>query len=312
MRRHYPPAMRIVRRLIVGLLGLLLLAIVASTVFDLVTSDPNVPVRRLWPGSFVRADGVLTAYRSWGTHGTPVLLVGGFVEPTFVWRSVGPLLARDHRVVAFDLDGFGYSERHGPWTLQEWADQAQAVAQHLGLRHPIVVGHSLGAAVAVELARRGVASRIVLLDGDALAVGGPPSWLKTVLLDSPFFTTAYRLVPDAHWLVRRILANAWGPDHPAHLALAPWLRPLRAKDARQAFAGMLKNGIAGFTPAQLRRTHARALVAFGADDSVDDPAAGRRTARELHAPFVEIPRAGHLSMLARPRAVARAIERAAR
>jgi pimeloyl-ACP methyl ester carboxylesterase len=300
---------RILRRLVVCLLGLVLAVILASAVFDVVTSDPNVPVTKLWHGRFVEAGGVLTAYREWGSHGTPVVLVGGFVEPSFVWRAVGPLLARHHRVVALDLDGFGYSRRKGPWTLQEWTDQTQALIANLHLGRPIVVGHSLGAAVAVSLARRRVASRIVLLDGDALPIGGPPSWVRTVVAQSPFFTTAFRLVPHLGFLVKKILANAWGPDRPKVLRVQPWLDQLRAQGARDAFRGLLEHGVPGFSRAQLQATQARALVVWGAEDSVDDPAAGRRTARDLHARFVSIPGAGHLSMLARPRAVAAAIER---
>jgi pimeloyl-ACP methyl ester carboxylesterase len=297
----------ILRRLAVGLLALALVLIAASAVFDLVTSDPNVPVRQLWHGRFVEADGVLTAYREWGSRGTPVVLVGGFVEPTFVWRAVGPLLARRHRVVALDLDGFGYTRRKGPWTLAEWTDQTQAVMEKLGLRRPIVVGHSLGAAVAVALARRRLASRIVLLDGDALPLGGPPGWLRTVVAESPFFTTAFRLVPQLGFVVRRILANAWGPNRPRVLRTEPWLDQLRAQGAREAFRSLFERGIPGFSRAQLRQTHVQALVVWGADDTVDDPAAGRQTARDLGARFVSIPGAGHLSMLARPAAVAAAI-----
>jgi hypothetical protein len=96
---------RILRWLVRVVLGVIVLATLASLVFDLVTSDPNVPVTKLWHGKFVRADGVLTAYRSWGTHGTPIVLLGGFIEPSFVWNTVGPLLASGHRVYALDLDG---------------------------------------------------------------------------------------------------------------------------------------------------------------------------------------------------------------
>jgi pimeloyl-ACP methyl ester carboxylesterase len=51
----------------------------------------------------------------------------------------------------------------------------------------------------------------------------------------------------------------------------------------------------------------RATVVFGADDDVDAPSAGRQTARDLHARFVLVPGAGHLSMLQAPAAVAAAI-----
>ncbi len=287
--------------------GLIVIVTLASVVFDAVTSDANVPVQRLWHGKFVRADGVLTAYRSWGTRGTPVVLLGGFFEPTFVWDRVGPLLARTHRVYAFDLDGFGYTQRHGPWTLGEWLNQLAGFERALGFRHPVVVGHSLGAAVAVAAARRGLASRIVLLDGDALKIGGPPSWLRWPLLHSPFFTAAFRLAPHAGWLVKRIVANAYGGEPHPNVPVAWWTDPLRAQGAITALRGMLTHGIAGLDRATLQSTHARATVVFGAEDNVDPPSAGRQTAHDLHARFVLVAHAGHLSMLQEPSAVAAAI-----
>ena len=50
-----------------------------------------------------------------------------------------------------------------------------------------------------------------------------------------------------------------------------------------------------------------ALVVWGAEDSVDSVPAGKLTAQDLHARFVELPNAGHLSMLLAPRKLAAAI-----
>ncbi|MGH3003586.1 MAG: alpha/beta fold hydrolase [Gaiellaceae bacterium] len=292
--------------------GVLVLVTLGSLAYNAATSDADVPVTQLWHGRFVEADGVLTAYRRWGTHGSPIVLVGGFLEPSFVWRGVGPQLARaGHRVYALDLDGFGYTQRRGPSTLAEWADQVQGFAKALGLHRPLVVGHSLGAAVAVEVAHRGGASRIVLLDGDALGGGGPPGWIRTALLHTPFYTTGYRLVPHASWVVRRILETAYGPNRPKldGAEIRRWTDQLRARGARQGLRRLAEHGLAGFTTAELGRMRLRATVVWGVDDQVDEPSAGRATARLLHAPFVEIRHAGHLSMLSEPNTVAAAILR---
>lgn len=299
--------MRILRGLAVFVLGVVAALIAASLVYNAVTSDANVPVRKLWHGTFEGG----TAYRSWGASGPAVILVGGFLEPSFVWDSVGPLLGTRARVYALDLDGFGYSERRGPWTLAHWADQVETFARSLGLSRPIVVGHSLGAAVAVELARRGFASRIVLVDGDAVGGAGPPRWVRRLLVRSPFFTTAYRFALRSPWLVRRLLRNAYGPHHPPldDAEIRRWTDQFRAQDARQALEGIAENGLAGFTRAQLARIHAHALVVWGASDSVDPASEGRKTAAELRAPFIELRGAGHLSMTEAARVLAAAIAR---
>jgi len=302
--------MRILRGVVATLVALVIVLTAASFAYNTVTSDPNIPVRRLWDGKFVSADGVLTAYRSWGSKGTPIVLVGGFAEPSFVWERVGPQLARaGHRVYALDLDGFGYSQRRGPSTLQEWGDQVQEFARSLGLKHPVVVGHSLGAAVAVEEVRRGVASRAVLLDGDALRGGGPPHVVSTALVHSPFFTSAFRVIRNWNWPVRRVLRNAYGPHGPAidDAEVDRWTDQFRAKGARQGLERVAQNGIVGFSPTELQRMKIDALVIWGSDDKVDAAAEGRATARDLHAQFAVVPEAGHLSMLERPGLVASAI-----
>jgi pimeloyl-ACP methyl ester carboxylesterase len=296
---------RIVRWILFTLLGLVVVLTLASVVYNASTADANVPVRELWHGKTIGG----TAYRQWGTKGTPIVLIGGFLEPSFVWEKVGPLLAKGHRVYALDLDGFGYTERRGPWTLAHWGDQVQAFCKALGLKKPIVVGHSLGAAVAAEMARRGVASQIVLVDGDALRGGGPPRLLTTALVKSPYFTSIYRFLLRSPWAVKRIVENAYGPNPPPidKAEVRRWTDPFRAKNARQALEGMAENGIAGLTRQDLRKLDVPALVVWGADDNVDPVASGRQSARDLRAPFVLVQGAGHLSMLSAPNRVARAI-----
>jgi pimeloyl-ACP methyl ester carboxylesterase len=299
---------KILRFILIFVLGVVVAVTAASVVYNLATSDPNVPVTQLWHGKFV--DG--TAYREWGSQGRPVVLLGGFLEPSFVWDGVAPILAaRGFHVYALDLDGFGYTVRRGPWTLGGWGDQVQRFIQTLHLRKPIVAGHSLGAAVAVEEARRGVAASAVLVDGDALTIGGPPHVIRVALAHSPFFTTAYRVLPHSDWVVRRLLKNAYGPTHPALDAtqINLWTDQFRAKDGRKALQGIAEHGIAGFTSEQLRATHLRALVIWGRNDNVDALSAGRQTAHDLQAALVVVPNAGHLSMITAAPRVAAAIAR---
>ncbi|WP_246676358.1 MULTISPECIES: alpha/beta hydrolase [unclassified Mesorhizobium] len=64
--------------------------------------------------------------------------------------------AGKYRVLAFDRPGFGMSPRPigRSWTAGAQADLIQAAAEKLDVERYIVVGHSWGAAVALEIARR--------------------------------------------------------------------------------------------------------------------------------------------------------------
>ncbi len=300
------------KRIGLALLAFVALVTVAAAIYDGLSAG-GVPARTLYAGPYVQVEGRALAYRTWGAHGSPIVLIGGFLEASDVWRDVGPLLGRTHRVYALDLPPFGYSERKGPYTLDTWLDEVEGFEQALGIVRPTLVGHSLGAAVVVgEALRRPQALRgILLLDGDALRGSAAPGWLASLLVD-PYFTAAYRLLTGWDWIFRKGLTSAYGPNAPklTHAELDRWERPFRVAGTADAFAQMLPHGIQGYTLADLRRVHGvRVLVAWGAHDTSDSVSAGRTTAAALHAPFSLLPRAAHLSMLVDPRGVARAVER---
>ncbi len=296
------------------LLELFAVLTIASVVYNAATADGVKPATKLYAGPFVQVDGKLAAYRSWGTHGTPILLLGGFVVPSSVWEGVGTRLARHHRVFALDLPPFGYTERKGPYTLRGWVELVRAFERRLGLHRPVLVGHSLGAAVVVADALWHPADPkgIVLLDGDAISAGGAPSWVSKLLV-GPWFTSVYRIATSSDWIFRRGLASAY-PGHPSFTRefLEEWERPFKVQGTLAAFRATLQYGIQGFHLAQLRALRVPALVLWGAHDTVDSVSAGRRSAQALRAPFQLLPNAGHLSMLAAPGAIARMVDSFAR
>jgi pimeloyl-ACP methyl ester carboxylesterase len=302
------------KRLGLVLLELVVVLTLASVVYNAATADRVEPASVLYPGPFVHVDGKLVAYRRWGARGSPIVLLGGFVVPSSVWDGVGKELGRDHRVFALDLPPFGYTQRRGPYTLRGWIDLVHAFEARFGLKRPVLVGHSLGAAVVVAdaLWHPPGPKGIVLLDGDAISAGGAPRWVSDLLV-GPWFTSAYRIATGSDWIVRHGLAGAY-PNHPPFTRrfLEGWERPFRVQGTLDAFRSMLRYGIQGFHLAQLRAVHTPALVLWGSHDTVDSLSAGRRSAQALRAPLHVLRGAGHLSMLAAPAAIARAVDSFAR
>lgn len=299
------------RRLGLALLVLLVLITLAALVFDLATNGREQPASALYRGPFVRVDRTTLAYRRWGEHGSPVVLLGGAAEPSWVWHEVGPLIARaGHRVFAVDLPPFGYSQRRGPYTMTHWLQLVRGFERRLHIVRPVLVGHSLGAGVAAAagLLRPRQVAGVVLLDGDALAFGGNRAWLADLLV-YPYYTAVYRIVTGSDWIVRRVLRNAWGPK-PAptgHAILAQFERPFRVQGTDSALRQLFAGGIPGLTLRRLARLRVARAVIWGAEDTVDSLASGRATAAALHTRLQTVPQAGHLSMLAAPRATAERI-----
>jgi len=106
-------------------------------------------------GQFIEVDGVRLHYVVRG-EGEPLLLVHGNGSSILDLECSGLLdrAAERYQVIAFDRPGFGYSSR--PRTTI-WTPEAQARLLHkalleLGIRKPIVAGHSLGTQVALSMA----------------------------------------------------------------------------------------------------------------------------------------------------------------
>lgn len=86
-----------------------------------------------------------------------VVLLHGIGNSAKSWEDLAPLLPKNVRVIGVDLLGFGKSPKP-KWAKYNTVTQAKSVAVTLlrmGLQHkPIVVGHSMGSLVAIEVARR--------------------------------------------------------------------------------------------------------------------------------------------------------------
>jgi pimeloyl-ACP methyl ester carboxylesterase len=303
---------RWLRRIGLALLGLVAAITLAAIGYDVATSGESRPATALYHGPFVHVGQTLVAYRRWGTSGTPIVLLGGAAEPSWVWHDVGPLLARRHVVYALDLPPFGFTERHGPYTLASWVALIRGFERQVGIRRPLIVGHSLGAGAAVGVALEdpaGVAG-VVLLDGDALPFGHGRGFI-TNLFVYPYYTALYRLLTGSDWFVAKVLRNAWGPNPPkfGHDVLANFERPFRVTGTADALKQLAGGGIPGVSLADLAHLTVPRAVVWGAYDTVDSLSSGRATASALHVQVVLVPHAGHLSMLANPRATASAIER---
>ena len=90
-----------------------------------------------------------------GTTGSPVLLVHGWPETWWAFRRLVPLLAREHRVVAVDLRGFGDSTPgDGDHDVATWAADLHQLVEHLGLGPVHLLGQDIGGGPALHLAAR--------------------------------------------------------------------------------------------------------------------------------------------------------------
>jgi pimeloyl-ACP methyl ester carboxylesterase len=144
--------MTIVLTVLVAAIGLPALAAALCALFTLFSARK---VAALLPpkGQFVDVPGARLHLRDTGGPGPAILMIHGLGGQLahFTYAVAGRLSGR-FRVVAVDRPGCGWSTRTGGADLPAQAAALAALIDRLGLERPLVVGHSLGGAVALALA----------------------------------------------------------------------------------------------------------------------------------------------------------------
>lgn len=272
-------------------------------------------------GRFVTVDGVRLHYIERG-EGPPVVLLHGNVVTAEDFRTSGvlDLLAKRHRVIAFDRPGFGYSDRpHGSvWSARAQADLLRDALDVLGINRPIVLGHSWGAAVALALALnhpddvRG----LVLLSGYYY-----PTLRADVLLSSP---PAIPIVGDllrysispllGKLLQPRLLKGMFAPlPVPASFALGSTpdmsVRPGQIRAESQDGVAMIPGAIT--MRHRYQELTVPVVIMAGAEDRVINAKQPARLHAQIpHSILRLVPGVGHMIHYAVPEEVAEAIEEA--
>lgn len=164
--------------------------------------------------------GASTSSAARAVEGPTILAIHGITSSHKAWAPLARHLP-DVCIIAPDLRGRGGSRSlGGPYGMARHADDVAALLDELGVKPCVVVGHSMGAYVAVTLAHRHPAtvSRLVLVDG-GLPLKGDPTLDPDESLRRTLGPAAERLSrvfasPEAYrafWRAHPAFAD-WTPD----------------------------------------------------------------------------------------------------
>ncbi len=251
-------------------------------------------------GDFVTlADGARMRFIQRGNTGTPIVLIHGLMDSADFWHHNLDALAQHHRVWAIDLVGFGYSSRISEpvYSLHYFARAIREFMDVQGITQAHVIGHSLGGAVTLQLARdypTRVNQLILIAPGTFLinSIGllhwfAQVPWVPRALMG--FALTS----KQARW---RAYRNALG--NPAHFN--PYdaqlrIQPMRVRGTADALIAMATSRWTNNLENELAHISAPTLIVWGDRDRAVPVAHAEKHARALpNAKLVILEGAGHI------------------
>ena len=281
-------------------------------------------IERLVPpqGDLLVVDGRVLHYLDNGA-GPPVVLIHGLGgQMGNFTHSLVDRLSRDFRVVAFDRPGSGYSPRraHSPAGVRVQADAIAGAIQALNLERPVVVGHSLGGAVALALALEhpDCVGALALVAPLTYPMRKPPLAFQGLAIRSP--------------LLRRLVY--WTVATPASLLARNWtLRWVFAPETPPPDFGRNGGGLLAMRPSNIHAAsedmnaasddivgmvsrypsiRVPVGVLFGREDSILDPSVQGETMKEaIPSLDLELIPGGHMLPVTHPDETAAFIARMA-
>ncbi len=247
-------------------------------------------------------------------QGPCVLLLHGAGASTHSWRAVLPDLARDHRVIAIDLPGQGFTrlddmDRCG---LEAMSEDIAALLAAEGLAPEVIAGHSAGAAIALRLALDlpQPPAAVVAINGALGNFHRPSSdvlsHLTMMVARTPLPALGFSFVASSHSLVRLLISRTG--SRLDDTGVEYYRRLLSDRRHVAATVAMMSQWNVAPLLADLPGVAAEVLLLVGDADTAVPPEASRQAARTIPRARVEMFRGlGHLLHEERPSAAADAV-----
>jgi len=151
-----------------------------------------------WKSAYVNTGGIRIHYwRTGAGSGKPVMVLShGITDNGLCWTAVARKLESDYDLVLYDARGHGLSDKpETGYTLDDHVADLVGLIRRLGVKKPILMGHSMGGAIVASAAARypDLPRAVILIDpvflhgrpaDPAKTAAGFRKWLESLKLKS--------------------------------------------------------------------------------------------------------------------------------
>ncbi|MDF1658622.1 MAG: alpha/beta hydrolase [Verrucomicrobiales bacterium] len=147
---------------------------------------PLVPydeaIREIPEDRFVEVQGQSVYVHDQGA-GPAIVLLHGFASTAHSFRELFGPLSHDFRLLAIDLNGFGYTQRprrSKSYRIEAQADLIVEILKRKGINEVVMLGHSYGSAVSAVLAVRHpeIVKKVILISPPSEFAEKPPWYVR--------------------------------------------------------------------------------------------------------------------------------------
>lgn len=190
------------------------------------------------------------------------------------------------RVVNVDMPGFGQSQEPPlVWGVEDYTQVVEALADKLGIKSPIVIGHSFGGRVGILMASRREVTKLVLVDAAGVKPRHSPRYYIKVYSFKAAKHTLNAVLGSrrAEPVINRMRGRAGSSDY---ASASPMMRAILSKVVNEDLCHVMPS------------IQAPTLLIYGANDTATPVRDAKRIASLVpDAGLVIVPDAGHYSFL---------------
>ena len=304
------------------LLGLLVAMLLGAFVYVYFAfSEPDRALEELterWakpPSQFLTISGMKVHVRDEGPKDDPlpIILVHGTSASLHTWDGWTEVLSQHHRVIRFDMQGFGLTGPHpdAKYRIEDYAETLVNLMDALQIDSAIVAGNSLGGYVAWSAAVLYPArvAKLVLVDSSGIPFESQSVPIAFRIYSSPLLKSLFgHIMPRS--LVQSSIENVYGnPDKISGDLVDRYFELTTREGNREALAKRFLDTKAGQLANRLGELTQPTLILWGEQDRLIPVSVGQRFHQEItHSQFISFSELGHVPHEENPQITAAAVE----